>query len=323
MAAPMELDDPARNLKTFLSNKLTSGEFSDLTIKCGGKKFSVHKVIVCSQSPVLHNACKKGGFKESETGVIDLPDDDLALVEAMINFMYTFRYGSTDPNEHQPLLFDANVFALADKYDVSGFRQAAVMAFKVKLGTDSIDEFVEAVPAIYTNTPPSVMELRTTAVNFAKMQLKVLAKTDAFMVMMDSVGAFGKDLVRSIACEMERGPNQTGNIQFTCNTEFCKLRTMVNLYNVGYAWQRFISWTDNKRQYIRCPQCMKDTYANTSLSNAAFVDDSWFAMSQTQMEMRFSIQRSRITTPKHGTLSHLQRPAQCPHTNAVGTPIDS
>lgn len=216
--------------------------------------------------------------QESETGVIDLPDDDLALVEAMINFMYTFRYGSTDPNEHQPLLFDANVFALADKYDVSGLRQAAVTAFKVKLGTGSIDEFVEAVPAIYTNTPPSVMELRTAAVNFAKMQLKALAKTDAFIGMMERVGAFGKDLVKSMASEMERGPNQTGNIEFTCNTEFCKLRTMVNIYNVGYESQNSIRWINSgRRLYIYCPQCRNDTYASNPLRDVAFVDDFWFA----------------------------------------------
>lgn len=191
--------------------------------------------------------------------------------------MYTFRYGSTAPNEHQPLLFDVNIFALADKYDISGLRQAAVRAFEAKLSSVSFDEFAETVSAIYTNTPPSVKELRKAAVNFAQMKLKSLARNEAFTGMMDSIGEFGKDLIKSMACEMERGPNQAGNIEFTCDTEFCKLRTMLNIYDFGHGWQRSIRWDDtHSRQYIRCPQCAKDSYANTSPRTGIFVDDSWF-----------------------------------------------
>lgn len=39
---------------------MESGEYSDLTILCKDQKFSVHKVVVCSQSKVLAAAMKKG-----------------------------------------------------------------------------------------------------------------------------------------------------------------------------------------------------------------------------------------------------------------------
>ena len=39
---------------------MDSGEYSDLTILCEDQKFSVHKVVVCSQSKVLAAAMKKG-----------------------------------------------------------------------------------------------------------------------------------------------------------------------------------------------------------------------------------------------------------------------
>jgi hypothetical protein len=39
-----------------LSALRSSGKFSDLTISCGGRDFKVHRVIVCSQSPVFYAA---------------------------------------------------------------------------------------------------------------------------------------------------------------------------------------------------------------------------------------------------------------------------
>lgn len=41
---------------------MESGDYSDLTILCGNEKFSVHKVLVCSQSRALA-AAMKNGFK--------------------------------------------------------------------------------------------------------------------------------------------------------------------------------------------------------------------------------------------------------------------
>ncbi|KAI0573098.1 BTB domain containing protein [Pyrenophora tritici-repentis] len=54
---------------------LTSGDYSDLVIKCGNETFNVHKVIVCTQVEFFARAIKFGG-KETQENVIDLPDDD-------------------------------------------------------------------------------------------------------------------------------------------------------------------------------------------------------------------------------------------------------
>jgi BTB/POZ domain len=37
-----------------------SGKLSDLTVTCGGRRFLVHKAIVCSQSPFFDMACNSG-----------------------------------------------------------------------------------------------------------------------------------------------------------------------------------------------------------------------------------------------------------------------
>jgi hypothetical protein len=43
---------------------LQSGKYSDLTLRCGGREFRVHRPIVCPHSPVFEAICS-GEFKES------------------------------------------------------------------------------------------------------------------------------------------------------------------------------------------------------------------------------------------------------------------
>jgi hypothetical protein len=62
-----------------------------LIIKCQGKKWKVHRAIVCSQSKPLA-AAVDGSFKEAITGEIDLEEDDPKIVELMLNFLYRGDY---------------------------------------------------------------------------------------------------------------------------------------------------------------------------------------------------------------------------------------
>ncbi|KAI9784670.1 MAG: hypothetical protein M1816_000786 [Peltula sp. TS41687] len=78
-------------IRTGLKGYLTSSKYSDLIIRCGGQEFKVHKVILCGQSKFFDKACD-AGWKEGAEGVIDLPEDDVAVVEAMLRFLYTADY---------------------------------------------------------------------------------------------------------------------------------------------------------------------------------------------------------------------------------------
>lgn len=61
-----------------------SSKYSDLTVTCNYRQWSVHKAIVCSRSGFFDGACS-GQFREGSIGVVDLSEDDEEAVGYMIN----------------------------------------------------------------------------------------------------------------------------------------------------------------------------------------------------------------------------------------------
>ncbi|KAI4667436.1 uncharacterized protein J4E79_002123 [Alternaria viburni] len=108
----------------------TSGEYTDLTIKCGADIHRVHKIIVCKQVAFFTGALKFGGKvcmvdsrglertgsddkQEAHTDVIDLPEDEPKVIASLIEYLYTGRYkadSSTTPrNEHTSPITPSNI----------------------------------------------------------------------------------------------------------------------------------------------------------------------------------------------------------------------
>ncbi|CAN9451290.1 unnamed protein product [Alternaria alternata] len=76
---------------------LKSGAYSDLTITCGNDTHKVHKVIVCERAEFFARTLKFGGT-ESESSIIDLPEDEPKVVKLLIQYLYG--------GEYEPLLPD-------------------------------------------------------------------------------------------------------------------------------------------------------------------------------------------------------------------------
>lgn len=68
------------------------GKYSDLTITCNYRQWACHRAIVCSRSGFFDGACSHQ-FRESQTGVIDLSEDDEEAVEQMIHCMLSKMNG--------------------------------------------------------------------------------------------------------------------------------------------------------------------------------------------------------------------------------------
>ncbi|GAB1740736.1 hypothetical protein NU219Hw_g5821t1 [Hortaea werneckii] len=176
-----------------LQKLLKTGEYSDLTIKCGLRTFKVHKAIVCARSEYFAAACKPGAFKEGATGTIELlstvdPNaakddpsfDDPAAVKLMIDFLYLHDYASIrtylDSSEatkdfcsgllgHGPgdagAIMHAKVYALGSKYQIPSLQSASLKKFEEAAALAwATDEFVHAVHLVHSTTPDSDKGLR-------------------------------------------------------------------------------------------------------------------------------------------------------------------
>ena len=60
------------------------GKYSDLTVKCNSREYNVHRAILCSRSGFFDGACSNQ-FREAQTGLIDLSEEDEEAVEHMIH----------------------------------------------------------------------------------------------------------------------------------------------------------------------------------------------------------------------------------------------
>lgn len=88
---PLIMDSPNTELLSALATLLEAGKYSDLKITCRGREYAVHRAIICSRSGFFDGACRNA-FKESNTGVIDLSEDDGKTVEHMIHYFYHLDY---------------------------------------------------------------------------------------------------------------------------------------------------------------------------------------------------------------------------------------
>ena len=62
--------------------------FTDLTIKCGGEEFKVHKAVLASQSPVFRRMLESD-MKEQKTNVIEISDVDPMVMSDLLTYLYT------------------------------------------------------------------------------------------------------------------------------------------------------------------------------------------------------------------------------------------
>jgi len=84
--------------RLFLRLFLT-GNYSDLTIVCGAKRYPVHRALLATRSPFFEGACRNG-FREAQSGLVDLSEDDAEAVEHMVHYFYHNDYLNKPLSRH-------------------------------------------------------------------------------------------------------------------------------------------------------------------------------------------------------------------------------
>ncbi|KAK5165450.1 uncharacterized protein LTR77_008979 [Saxophila tyrrhenica] len=150
-----------------MSGLFHSTEFSDLTIKCGGREWPAHKAVLCTRSEYFHRVVTSG-FKvrsisvamllctadncsqESESAVVELRDDDPDVVHLMLGCLYRgtielspFRDPSTLPE------LCMSLFVLADKYLLHDLEKPMIEEFKCKIQRLPTESFARVVNTVY------------------------------------------------------------------------------------------------------------------------------------------------------------------------------
>ena len=170
-----------------------------MTITCGSDIYKVHKAIVCSQSDFFRIACRppnddsNGSFKEAKTGIIELPCRDMTTghedpiwnadaehpkaVKLMIHYLYHLDYLEVETAKlksknryeeefdkthilHDGVLIDhAMMYAMGDKYGISGLKSLALAKYKEAYKFTSAG-LADSITIAYTNTVDNDMALR-------------------------------------------------------------------------------------------------------------------------------------------------------------------
>ncbi|PPJ53013.1 hypothetical protein CBER1_11333 [Cercospora berteroae] len=231
-----------------LKSAWESSDYSDLKITCDGLEWNVHRVIVCPSSPFFASCCKN--FKEASSGVIDLPDDNKHVVDAMLTWMYMADYNDDDPATNIPApLFDVQVHTIGDKYGIPDLCQLAEAKFAVLAATEwESSGFALAVREMYKTAPDSKVALQECAVKNVVKHAKVLfkEKKSKFADISRTVAPFAHQVSTEL---MAKKQQREGEIRYQCpgcsKTFVCE-KFGTNSHNGGYY----------NGHYVKCLSCL-------------------------------------------------------------------
>lgn len=120
----------------------------------------------------------------------------------MLHFMYAFDYDGSG-NDHErvsPMVFNAEVYSIADKYGILILKVRAKEKFDKAVNTCwDMDDFAHAITEVYSSTPSMDRGLRDAVTKVAHKHISTLLKEDDFLGVLEEIGGFAADVTQLMA----------------------------------------------------------------------------------------------------------------------------
>jgi len=95
-----------------LSNVFSCGDFSDVTLICGDKRFPCHKFMLSARSDVFKAMFSHENTKEGQTNEVEIKDTEPETLEQLLKYIYSDKLECDMPN------LASSLMTAADKYNL-------------------------------------------------------------------------------------------------------------------------------------------------------------------------------------------------------------
>ena len=175
---------------------------TDLTIICNNADFGVHRARLAAASTVLSDLIYSK--PDTDIGTLEIIDQDQHVVGAALHYLYYKRYddqGGNDPSRPSDMLFNANVWTIANKWNMEELQEFAGDKFLTSEDeTDSMEDYMEVVHAIYTTLRVDDSYLRDTVAKSIAGNLENMLNSGAKIYeTVAEFGDFATDVIKMLA----------------------------------------------------------------------------------------------------------------------------
>ncbi|KAI1852278.1 hypothetical protein JX266_002456 [Neoarthrinium moseri] len=228
-ATPDDRKTVPKTVKDMVSSSdqslLESGNFADVTVKCGARTWNLHRAILCPRCPYFAKALS-GNFKEAQTREVMIREADMdpRLLDWVIKYLYTGDLSGPAEfaiNDGPGGLLSVcwSMFAAADYFNINSLTQMALKTLSARLletaasiqrqcwkdrhelrspecyiPTEYLDSFFDMVSSAYEHEYVRVGRIRKMLLRFIRQTHFILVKDVRFREHLQEVPQFGSDL---------------------------------------------------------------------------------------------------------------------------------
>ncbi|KAK6597245.1 hypothetical protein H4I95_09516 [Botrytis cinerea] len=202
-----------------LREALAEGRFSDLTIFHGVRVWNAHKVVVCSQSPVLESMIDNTGVGNMHPQPLLLPTrlrHCITRIPLHVRLLDSLSPPNTSPSSSTylsgptySLPLHEQIFYLASHLQIPALETLAAVSFRHTLHTQisDLDIYFDCIKRIYGKTTAKNPGLRNALVEAAVQELEGLLENEEvkgkLWRVMSENGEFWEDVIRALGSRTE------------------------------------------------------------------------------------------------------------------------